>query len=63
MARSEGNAGSFKGQVPRHLEKAEGLRGAGQDGGINYLLVIVMHACRSYLPITSITGHILGTNS
>ena len=51
-ARSEGDAGSFKDQVPTQLQKAEGLKDAVEEA-VNDL-VIVTHSCRSYLPITLI---------
>ena len=44
-----------------NLQRAERLRGSARMA-VDYLLVIVTHSCRSYLPITSIASHILGTN-
>ena len=44
-----------------NLQRAERLRGSARIA-VDYLLVIVTHSCRSYLPITSIASQILGTN-
>ena len=44
-----------------NLQRAERLRGSARMA-VDYLLVIVTHSCRSYLPITSIASQILDTN-
>ena len=44
-----------------NLQRAERLRGSARMA-VDYLLVIVTHSCRSYLPITSIASQILDTS-
>ena len=44
-----------------NLQRAERLRGSARIA-VDYLLVIVTHSCRSYLPITSIASQILDAN-
>ena len=44
-----------------NLQRAERLRGWARKA-VDYLLVIVTHSCRSYLPITSIASAILDTS-
>ena len=59
-----GVVGSFKDQVRGTSLIFRGLKGWGvrPERRSDYMLVIVTHSCRSYLPITSIASQILGTS-